>query len=216
MLWGYPQPADRMILVGDLFNRGPRPAAVLEMILGFRRAAQPGACRLECVGGNHDLDLLASIRALKNGASKKSPMDDADRATWDAVKAAGLRRELVALLEEMEMVHSIRDEAGRWAVVHGGVDPKLGLDRTPPEVKRTIRSRKGEVPWYDRYDGRDGLILCGHERQPEVLIRRRDGEPVVMNLDTSCCYGVALTAYIIEEDRCISVPAARPYYRPGR
>ena len=62
---------------------------------------------------------------------------------------------------------------------------------------RTIRSTKRSPAWYDDYDGRDGLILCGHEHQSEPLIRYHDGRPVVINVDTSCCYGGALTAYVI-------------------
>jgi diadenosine tetraphosphatase ApaH/serine/threonine PP2A family protein phosphatase len=97
--------------------------------------------------------------------------------------------------------------------VHAGIDPDLGLEATPTGIKLTIKALPGVPAWYDEYDGRDGLIVCGHQHQPEPLVIRHDGHPVVINVDTGCCYGNRLTAYLVEENRFENILAARTYYR---
>ena len=60
------------------------------------------------------------------------------------------------------------------------------------------------------YDGRDGLLIVGHKPLFEPLMVRRAGQPAVVNVDTGCAYGGALTGYIVEEDRFLQVPSRQP------
>ena len=204
-----PQPGDRVILTGDLFDRGPLPQVVLARILELRH---DGTASVESVCGNHDEELLEYCRGLYSDATDLPGLSRVQSEAIRIIDEASMLEDLTLLLEELSDVAVIRGPAEIWAVVHAGIDPALGLEGTPQEVMRTIRSTTRAPAWYDEYDGRDGLIICGHEHQTEPLIRHRGGQPVVINVDTGCCYGGELTAYVVDEQRFVSVRAAKAYY----
>jgi bis(5'-nucleosyl)-tetraphosphatase (symmetrical) len=208
----FPQRGDRLVLVGDLFNRGPLPQLVLQIILDHQRDGPAHGYAMESVCGNHDLILWLCCQSLY----EDSPVVGVSRVQQETLSCfdrAGMLEDLALFLKCLNEIDTIRDESTGWTVVHAGIDPQLGISGTPREIKLTIKSGRGDRPWYDAYDGHDGLIVCGHEHQESPLIRRVNGRPVVINIDTSCCYGGHLTAYLFEEDRFVSVPAARKYYQ---
>jgi hypothetical protein len=98
--------------------------------------------------------------------------------------------------------------------VHAGVRPGVPLGSQEEDDLLELRtlgpdraSREG-VPWYEVYD--DGpTVLFGH--WPAAPPRRG---PRALGLDTGCVYGYQLTAYVLEEDRLVSVPARRAYSSP--
>src|SRR5688572_3405849 len=94
---------DRLWLVGDLVNRGPRSLDVL-------RWCVRNAEHIVAVLGNHDLHCLA--RAASTAAPKK-------RDTLDDVLAAPDRDVLIDWLRAQPLVHV---EAG-YLMVHGGLHP---------------------------------------------------------------------------------------------
>ncbi len=100
---GYDRDRDRLWLVGDLVNRGPRSLDVL-------RWARAQGDAVTCVLGNHDLHLLA--RAAGVAGEKK-------RDTLDAVLAAPDRDALVDWLRARPLVHV----EGEWLMVHAGLAP---------------------------------------------------------------------------------------------
>src|SRR5881227_2461935 len=83
-------PGDRLWLVGDLVNRGPRSLAVL------RWAAELDPARAVAVLGNHDLHLLA--RAEGVAVARR-------RDTLDDVLASRDRDDLLAWLRALPLVH---------------------------------------------------------------------------------------------------------------
>jgi len=101
---GFDPVEDRLWLVGDLVNRGPRSLDVL-------RWARALGDRVVCVLGNHDLHLLA--RAAGVAGAKK-------RDTLDAVLAAPDRDELIDWLRRRPLVHV---EDG-YLLVHAGLHPR--------------------------------------------------------------------------------------------
>jgi len=209
----FPREGDRLILVGDLFDRGPLPQLVLETILSHTENGARLGYTIESVCGNHDEWLLRHCRLLYGQQPDGPSISRTSGQTIEEIDRAGMLEDLVLFLENLETIDTIRDEGGRWAVVHAGINPELGLLATPTIVKRTIRAHPGSPAWYDLYDGRDGLIICGHQQQSEPLIRCRDGDPVVINIDTGCCYGRSLTAYLVEDNCFMNVPALRTYYQ---
>jgi hypothetical protein len=97
---------------------------------------------------------------------------------------------------------------GPWAVMHGGIDPRLGLENTPDDVKIHIKALDGEPQWWEHYDGSDGLIIVGHKPLPEpIVLRHPDGRPYVVNVDSGCVYGGWLSAYAIEPDVLFMAPS---------
>jgi len=101
---------DRLILLGDLVNRGPASLAVLRRVMAFDGAAT-------CVLGNHDLHLLAVALGLR-----KTRKDD----TLDDILNAP---DLDALLDWLRQRPLALHEAG-VLMVHAGVLPQWTLAQT--------------------------------------------------------------------------------------
>jgi len=103
---------DRLWLVGDLVNRGPRS---LEVLRWARETAAAMGERFAVVLGNHDLRLLA----LAAGVTRPKRLD-----TLGHLLAAEDGGELVAWLGGRPFVH--RDENGEegWMMVHAGFLPE--------------------------------------------------------------------------------------------
>ena len=101
---GFSPSRDRIVLLGDLVNRGPGSLAVLQRLSGLGDAAA-------CVLGNHDLHLLAvahGARSLHRGDTVQDILEDPRRKAWiDWLRAQPLARM----------------EAG-WLCVHAGVVPQ--------------------------------------------------------------------------------------------
>ena len=118
-----PQPGDRVILTGDLFDRGPLPQVVLGQILELRRDVTA-----ESVCGNHDAELLAYCRGLYSGDADLPNISRVQSEAIRIVDEAGMLEDLALLLEELIDVAAIRAPDETWAVVHAGIEPALGLN----------------------------------------------------------------------------------------
>jgi bis(5'-nucleosyl)-tetraphosphatase (symmetrical) len=114
---------DRVYLLGDLVNRGPRSLATLRRVQGLGDAAT-------CLLGNHDLHLLATA-AGRRGVHVTDTIDD--------ILAAPDRD---ALLDWVRHQRMACHEHG-WLMVHAGVVPQWDLALTlelSGEVERMLRS----------------------------------------------------------------------------
>jgi len=194
-------PEARTILVGDLLTKGEEPEVVVDLILDRARSARP----LETVCGNHDRRMLAAILAVEHGASV-GDLPGTERRCFERLEQADRLDAARRILEETVARIEIRDPSRAWTVLHAGIDPQLGLDRTPDEVKWSIKARPGERHWWDRYSGADGLLIFGHKPATAPMRRCLDRRPVAVNVDTGCVYGGVLTAYLVARDRFLRVP----------
>jgi bis(5'-nucleosyl)-tetraphosphatase (symmetrical) len=97
--------ADRLWLVGDLVNRGPKSLETLRFIKGLGAAALT-------VLGNHDLYLLM----LTEGGAKLRGKDDTLQAVLDAPD----REELLGWLRHQALCHT----EGNYCLVHAGLLPQ--------------------------------------------------------------------------------------------
>jgi len=113
---------DRLWLVGDLVNRGPRSLEVL------RWAVEQGD-RLTVVLGNHDLHLLARATGLARARR---------RDTLEEVLAASDHDDLLAWLRGRPLLH--REDG--FLLVHAGLLPAwtpAGAERLAREVEEALR-----------------------------------------------------------------------------
>jgi bis(5'-nucleosyl)-tetraphosphatase (symmetrical) len=101
---------DRLWLVGDLVNRGPRSLETLRFVRGLGEAATT-------VLGNHDLHLLA----IHQGVHKVRRRD-----TVQAILDAPDRHELMDWLRRQPLLH--HDPELRWTMVHAGLPPQWDLE----------------------------------------------------------------------------------------
>ncbi|MFO0875619.1 MAG: metallophosphoesterase [Phycisphaerales bacterium] len=175
----------RIVFVGDLLTKGPAPEEVVREILDRRDAGQ----ELVTVCGNHDLRLLAALVQVQSGVSPAN-LAKTERQCWHQLAKHGMLRLAMRLMVEASENAQLRDRDGRWTVMHAGIDPTLGLAETPEDVKIHIKAPEGQPHWWERYDGRDGLIIVGHKPVPEpMVLRHPDGRPYVVNVDSGCTYG---------------------------
>jgi bis(5'-nucleosyl)-tetraphosphatase (symmetrical) len=114
---------DRLVVLGDLVNRGPASLGVLKRLRGMDGAA-------EAILGNHDLHLLAvahGTRKLKKGDTFADVLNAPDVASW----IAWLRERPLALVCE------------GWLCVHAGVVPSWTVEHTlsvADELHELLRS----------------------------------------------------------------------------
>ncbi len=170
--------AERVVLLGDLFAKGPDPRGVWEIIRDL------GA---EAVLGNHDERM------------RKVWSTDGDSAHHRACRA--LPDEARAWVEVLPLfLHG-----PGWTAVHAGVHPLRGAEgtdrRTALVVRRWPDDERPDNPfWWELYGG-ETRILYGHDALRGVQHHAR-----TVGLDSGCVYGNALSGLILEEDRVLSVP----------
>ena len=106
---GFDRARDRLWLVGDLVNRGPKSLEVLRFVKDLGDASV-------VVLGNHDLHLVSQHEGFE---SKRK--DD----SFSDVLGAPDARELVGWLRTRPMMHA----EGNWAMVHAGLLPQWTIQR---------------------------------------------------------------------------------------
>lgn len=144
---------DRLWLVGDLVNRGPRSVEVLRFVKGLGK-------RAISVLGNHDLHLLAAAVGMAPDAAQGSLQD---------VLAAPDRDEILDWLRHRPLMH--HDPHLGYSLLHAGLPPQWDIPfalARAAEVERVLRgpdyrsflgSMYGNLPrhWSDNLVGMDRL-----------------------------------------------------------
>ena len=182
---------DRLISVGDLITKGPKSREVLELFMAEKQ--------FSAVIGNHDL----ALRRRWNG--EKFKLKASQKPTHKELKKEKDR--FLPYLNDLPYTIDL----GTHLVVHAGLRPGIALHSQTTADLTELRSmgdnhesRKGK-PWYDVYDG-DKIVLFGHWPASEPRRGRK-----AIGLDTGCVYGHALTAYVVETDELVAVPARQTY-----
>lgn len=146
---GFSPSRDRLVVLGDLVNRGPHSLRVLQRLRSLGDAAQ-------CLIGNHDLHLLAvahGVRKAHRTDTLNEILASPEREGWiDWVRS----RKLAALVEG-------------WLAVHAGVVPQWSGAQTlelaaeveallrGPDLRSFLEVMYGNEPahWDDRLQGAD-------------------------------------------------------------
>jgi len=182
--------ANRVVLVGDLFTKGPDPVGVWRLI------QDQG---LSAVLGNHD------VRLLELGEGSDDERTHRTRVLLDE-DGSGWREWLSARPLHMEV-------AG-YTVVHAGVHPSGDLEQTRRSDFLTLRrwpdEESSDPRWHDVYTGARKVIF-GHDARGGLVRVLQGGVPWLIGLDTGCVYGKQLTGWVPEEDTYVTVQAARCY-----
>jgi bis(5'-nucleosyl)-tetraphosphatase (symmetrical) len=157
----------QLLLVGDLFTKGPDPVGVLEMI------EQHNAL---CIKGNHDWALWSSIiHAQKKGVRN---MPEHTQQTLHFIRYH--KKQIMDLLAslphcfrtivEPKTIRKGWENSYPMGVVHAGIDPLLGLENTPERVMLTARYMKWEQPEEEKKSEiQKKLVLIPSAYRAEIL-----------------------------------------------
>lgn len=200
----YNSEQDRLILLGDLTDRGPASAECV------KKARE---LNLEAVCGNHDYKLL---QAFKYDKTKKY------------YYAKYLSQDDVEYLKNLPFYIKLPDV---WAV-HAGVKPNLPLeDQTKDDLlylRYTDENRKfislrqihkglaNNAIFWTKFGPFQSNVVYGHNvYMNEPNIEKFDNGTACYGIDTGCCFGGTLTALIWDSKEIIQVKAKKEYYKLG-
>jgi hypothetical protein len=187
---------DRVILLGDLVNRGPDSARVIALA---RRYAHRSLL------GNHELRLLNYRRTGDPTHLKKS-----DRETLKQLGPADW-----AYLAAMPLTYRVAGLA--TVMVHGGFLPGKPWRTQPARVVTRIQvvgpdgepQRRSDFPeaphWSEQWNG-PPFVIYGHT-PCDVIVRRK----WTLGIDTACVMGGVLTACVLPGRTLVQVPARERY-----
>lgn len=220
---GYRPRVDRLVFVGDLVDRGPKPAAVVRYVRALSAAGD-----VVTILGNHEEKMLRWYRRVEEerttGAKNKmSPPPPARLAEWDALDADD--RAFVAALPV------VVEPLPGWLAVHGGFDGSPRARQKPDKLLRcryvdpvtghmkSILANKqapeGSVVWTTLWRGPEHVVYghAVHSRETPRVDRRTIGDRTVecWGIDTGCCFGGRLTALCLETRETWQVDARATY-----
>ena len=190
---------NRFILTGDLLTKGPSPVMVLSVLNDLK------ACGAEVVVvcGNHDLRLYNAFQRMDSGECI-SNFHKTERTTIQRLKShKGFDEARAWCSQIVDTVQYQLDE--HTTVLHAGICPKRGLERSTDYEKIHLKARSGERHWWEEYDGKDGLIVVGHKPVFEPIRMYAKTQPIAVNIDTGCIHGGRLSAYLPGCDDIVSV-----------
>jgi len=188
-----------IIILGDLVDRGPDSAAVVER-LRLLKQARP-AVRL--LMGNHEEILLAALagddKALRLfariGGRETLMSYGIDDATYDRLDYPDLHRSLIDNIpsSHRQFIETFEDliEIGGYAFVHAGIDPRSSLDQQRTRDLRWIRE-----PFLSFPRPLDKMVVHGHTISDAVQQRAHR-----IGIDTGAYMSGTLTALGLEGDQ---------------
>jgi bis(5'-nucleosyl)-tetraphosphatase (symmetrical) len=206
----YNKDSDRMILLGDLIDRGPNSLAVVQKA---RRM------RLECVMGNHEYKFL---KWHKNAGTRMDVYDKKDYYTQFTEDDINYIFHMPTYIKLDNVI-----------VVHAGLKPGISVsaqskddlmylrytdaDRKFISLKKVSKLGKEETGarfWTEFWTGPESVVY-GHNvhSMTDPLIEEVSPGVTCYGLDTGCCFGGRLTALILETKEIVQIQAKRTYYQ---
>lgn len=188
---------DTIVHIGDLVDRGPYPAKIVDFFM-----ETPNATSL--LGNRDDKHIRAYDGELSYQGARnvtRAQFDDQDHYA----AAVDYMRTLPLTLET--------DEA---LLIHGYYEAGVPLAKQRRDVllghgtgeNRLVK--KGCDPWYLHYDGEKPVVF-GHRDYPFLHFER-----TAYAIDTRCVYGGALTGLLLPNWTLYSVPARQDHWQRTR
>ena len=190
---------DRLILLGDLINRGPDSARVVELAREHATAS---------LLGNHELRHLNYRRTDDPTHLKK----------YDYETGKQLRGKDWDYLEAMKLTYE--DEDLGVVFVHAGFLPDRPWQKQPARIVTRIQvvdkegepRKRSEAPnaphWSELWSG-PPFVVYGHTPRDDVSRTKW-----TLGIDTACVMGGSLTAYVLPEKQLVQVKARERYFNP--
>lgn len=188
-------PADTTIIfLGDLIDRGPDSARVLDMVLRLS-----GERNVRTIAGNHEEMLLASLesdqilrRFLEHGGKETIISYLGDVQEYNRLSIADLRARLDRILPpaHLAFLRGLEDfvSIGPYVFVHAGIRPGVELDAQNPRDLRWIRD-----DFLSCTDDLGVIVVHGHTINEKVDLQNNR-----VGIDTGAYLHGTLTALAIE------------------
>ena len=188
----YSSKKHRLILAGDIINRGP---GSLEMLNWVKTN------HIEMVRGNHEQGFINGVKQnhLKSHVLNKLKKD--------------MKENLSDWIEWLNKIPFYIEEED-FLVVHAGLVPKKKPEDSDPHFLMNIRTWDGKgaalknpihPPWHEAYKEKK-LVVYGHWAEQGLKIKSNS-----IGLDTGCVYGFQLSGVLLPERKIIQVPALKTY-----
>lgn len=194
-----PRAKNFIVFLGDLVDRGPDSAGVVERLRTYRHSD----ARLIFLSGNHEEVLLRLLQG-----------EGGILASWlkfggaECAQSYGISPETLKELDERSALKLIREKVprahrefidqmgdtfrfGDYLFVHAGIRPGVPLEEQDQSDLRWIRD-----PFLSDAKEHGYVVVHGHTIVPEVEER-----PNRIGIDTGAYRSDILTAIVIEEDR---------------
>lgn len=198
----------RLVLLGDLTDRGPYSDQVLRLAMGLRMSGAG-----DVIMGNHDWKLYRYLigRKIQMAKGLASTLDQILPLGSDFLEA------IIAFYEDTP--HQIRidhaPEGGRTWLAHGSCATAHQGQADANSFTHSIYGYPTErttkdgylerEDWAASYTGTD-RVIHGHEK-----MRRPVHKNGVLNIDTGCVFNNALTLYRLDSDAFLQEAAHAPY-----
>ena len=204
-----PPTGRKLVLLGDLVDRGPKIVQVLQLAMSMVSCGTA-----LCLPGNHDIKLLRKLRGrnvqVSHGLAETLRQLEAEPPEF---------RVAVEKFIDGLVGHYVLDD-GRLVVAHAGMKERY-IGRASARVREfalygetTGETDEFGLPvrynWAAEYRG-PAHVVYGHTPVPEADWLNR-----TINIDTGCAFGGKLTALRWPEKEIISVPAKQAYAQPAR
>jgi len=184
-----------IILLGDLVDRGPESAGVIE-----RARTWQAQRNVRIIAGNHEEMFIESFEQkdvlrhfLRHGGRETVLSFGVDR---DAFRTASLD-EVQGMMDEAispdtrRFLAELEDmiEIGDYLFVHAGIDPALSLEQQPRDTLRWIRE-----PFLSHSEAFARVVVHGHTINEKVQDRGNR-----IGIDTGAYASGRLTALVLED-----------------
>lgn len=196
----FDQEKDKLILLGDLIDRGPFSFNVVEKVMNLKNEMGD---RCVVIRGNHEQMLLDSVNGF--GEDKRIWIRNGADTTIDSLLKNGTSPKAIS---EWISTFPYYYEEERFICTHAGI-PSTGLDSK--DTYSFIWDRS--IIYEGWYKGK--FLICGHtplmnciyynedSKNPEIIKPGEYDLPKTgyIDIDTGCVFGYKLTAMIIEGDK---------------
>lgn len=205
---------DKLIFVGDLIDKGPEPAKVIEW-------AKTWSSCCAFVMGNHEekhLRYHMHERRVRKNPNYKNPMTVSEDFLRNRQALLGIQNfDAYRFMDTWNHYYYVLDE-GNHLILHGGLLPNTKAEDTPPKIITRVRYLKSDTEmahideitedmdfWTKKYNGPEKIIF-GHQPFHEPHMSSH-----AIGVDTGCVHGNKLTAYLLWSGEFVSVPAKKAY-----
>lgn len=188
--------AYKVVLLGDLIDRGPDSRSVMSRAMAAEAAGEAIVLK-----GNHEALMLHAYdnresigiyHWAENGGDQTIAAYELANGVGDDWRDA-IDRDHIQYLRTLKVTH--HDEARGLVFVHGGIDPAV-FPLCSDELRMWTRSDKfyNHRRWPDRPELDGLMVIHGHTPTLDFL---PEENPRRINVDTGACFGGPLTCAVL-------------------